>query len=164
MADNDTQQSEQSSESLTWDAYEYLHTDKDHDWYWALGLIAVAGAVASLLFSNVLFAVLILLAAFVLAIFASRKPDLVTFSLSSRGVRVNETLYPYQTLASFGIDESHPTAPKLILVSRKKFAPTMTLPIEDVRVEDVHTFIAKYLPEEDHTEPVTHRVMEYLGF
>lgn len=158
------QQTSTVRQPITWDAHEYLHTDKDHDWYWALGLIAVAGAVASLLFSNVLFAILILISAFVLAVFASRKPNLVTFAVTQRGVRIDDALYPYQSLTSFGIDDSHPTTPKLILESRKKLAPKLTIPIEADMADDIHDFLINFLPEEDHAEPLTHRVMEYLGF
>lgn len=149
---------------LEWEAHEYLHTEKGHDWYWALGLIAVAGAVASLLFSNVLFAVLILISAFVLAIFASRKPNAVRFAVTQRGVRIDDTLYPYQTLTSFSIDDSHPHTPKLILESKKIFVPKMTIPLEGVHPDEVHDFLVSVLPEGDHAEPLTHRVMEYLGF
>jgi len=149
---------------ITWTAHEYLHTEKGHDWYWALGLIAVAGAVASLLFSNVLFAVLILIAAFVLAIFASRKPNLVTFALTQRGVRVDDALYPYSTIASFGIDDSHPTTPKLIFASQKKLSPALIIPLEHADIEMIHQYLLSILPEEDHVEPLVHRVMEYLGF
>lgn len=149
---------------IEWEAYEYLHTEKNHDWYWALGLIAVAGAVAALLFSNVLFAILILIASFVLAVFASRKPDLVKFSLTQRGVRINNDLYPFSTLTSFGIDESHPTTPKLIIQSSKALVPKLTIPLDNVDVDAIHHFMLNFLPEDDHVEPLTHRVMEYLGF
>ena len=149
---------------ISWEAHEYVHVEKTKDWYWALGLMAVAGAVAALLFNNVLFAVLILATLFALALFASRKPDLVSFTITQRGVRVDDTLYPFQALASFAVDDETGDIPKLILVSNKLFAPNLVIPLEGIEPDDVHDFLLDYLLESDHVEPLSHKVMVYLGF
>jgi hypothetical protein len=150
---------------LTWHGHEYVHAEKTPDWYWALGLIAVAGAVASLLFNNVLFSILILFGAFVLALFAAREPQEVQFALTQRGVRVDDKLYPYQALTSFAVDErSVNHTPKLLIEFKSHFAPTLIIPLENVDADHVHDYLLDYLPEEEHFEPVSHRVMEWLGF
>jgi len=150
---------------LEWRAHEYVHVEKTQDWYWALGLLAVAGAVTSLLFNNVLFAIFILIASFVLALFAARKPDLVSFSLTQRGVRINDKLYQFSTFDSFAIDEiSSSHTPKLILESNKHFMPHIVIPLEGVHADDVHDFLKHFLHEKHHMEPLAHRVMEWLGF
>ncbi|KKS83436.1 MAG: hypothetical protein UV60_C0041G0011 [Parcubacteria group bacterium GW2011_GWA2_43_11] len=41
---------------IEWTDHEYKHFEKGSEWYWALGLVSVAGAVAALIFNNVLFA------------------------------------------------------------------------------------------------------------
>ncbi|KKW40533.1 MAG: hypothetical protein UY91_C0041G0006 [Parcubacteria group bacterium GW2011_GWB1_55_9] len=43
---------------LEWKGREYDHNPKSADWYWALGIIAVAATVAAILFGNYLLAVL----------------------------------------------------------------------------------------------------------
>lgn len=152
-------------ESITWEGKEYVHFDKTSEWFWALGLIAVAGAVTSLIFKNLLFAIFILLAAFVLAIFASRKPEDVIFAITQRGVRINEKFYPFQSLKSFGIEEIGPKhTPKLILEVKSVFVPNIIIPIEGVDLDRVHDFLFTFLPEEDHEEPLSHKIMEWLGF
>ncbi len=169
--EKDTENNEQQEDfgsarkPITWQAHEYEHTEKGSDWYWALGLIAVAGSIGALLFNNILFAVFILLIAFVLAIFASRKPDIATFSISQRGVRINDTLYPFQTLNAFGIEELSPEhTPLLILDSKKPLVPHIVIPLIDVNVHDVHDFLHQYLKEEDLLEPLSHKIMAWLGF
>jgi hypothetical protein len=150
---------------LSWKAPEYSHAEKTPDWYWALGLIAVAGAVAALLFNNVLFAVLILFGAFALALLASRHPTDVSFALTQRGIRVNDTLYPYQSLDSFNVDELTPEhTPKLIVEAKNFFTPTLVIPLIGVDADRVHDYLLDFLPEEEHQEPVSHRMMEWLGF
>ncbi len=150
---------------LTWQGHEYLHFEKTTEWYWILGLFAVAGAVTALIFKNLLFAIFILVMSFVLAIFASRKPEEVTFSITQRGVLVNERLYPYQSLKSFGMEDSiHGRAPKLILESNKILTSSLIIPLDNVHPNDVHDFLFNFLPEEDHVEPLIHKIMEWLGF
>lgn len=150
--------------SIEWEADEYPHSDKSNDWYWALGLVAVSAAVAALLFNNVLFAVLILLSSFVLALFASRKPERVRFAVMQRGIRAHGKLYPYQTLKSFYIEELPGRTPMLLLESAKVMTPLIVLPLEGVDADHVHDFLLDVLPEEEHSEPLPHRLMEWLGF
>jgi hypothetical protein len=150
---------------LKWKALEYVHAEKTPDWYWALGLIAVAGSIAALLFNNVLFAVLILFGAFVLALLASRHPEEISFALTQRGIRVNDTLYPYQTLDSFNVDElSKDHTPKLIVEAKSFFTPTLVIPLIGIDADRVHDFLLDFLPEEEHVEPLSHKIMEWLGF
>lgn len=152
-------------QAISWKGHEYLHFKKTTDWYWALGLIAVAGAMAALVFSNILFAILILVLAFVLAIFAAREPEEVSFTISQRGVRIDDTLHPFQTIEAFGIEEMSPEhIPQLILKSKKHLVPNIVIPLEHVSANEIHDFLHNYLPEEELVEPLTHKVMEWLGF
>ncbi|MEX0916923.1 MAG: hypothetical protein WDZ90_00120 [Candidatus Paceibacterota bacterium] len=151
-------------EPLKWKAPEYEHRDKTSDWFWVLGIIAVSGAVAAVLFGNVLFGALILIGAFVLAIFAAKKPETVEFEINERGVRIGKKLYPYSTLDHFGIVENANT-PKLYLQSTKMLAPHMVILLEGVSEKDVRDRLSKKLPEEDEgEEPFSERVMDMFGF
>lgn len=150
---------------ITWEADEYIHVEKTPDWYWALGLVAVAGAVAAIIYNNVLFAAFILIAAFVLAIQAARRPNVRRFAVTQRGIRIDDTLIPYNSLESFSVDELSPNhTPKLIINPKGVFTSIIVIPIVDVDADDVHDYLAPLLDEDEHTEPLSHRVMEWLGF
>ncbi|MBP9749413.1 MAG: hypothetical protein KBD21_01675 [Candidatus Pacebacteria bacterium] len=150
---------------ISWDAHEYVHVEKSPDWYWALGLLAIAGATGALLMENVLFAVFIIIVSFVLALVASRQPNVLRFSITQRGVRIDDTLYQYSALDSFAIDEPTPNhTPKLILKQKGFFESVIIIPILDVDADDVHDFLIAFLEEDEHIEPLTHRLMEWLGF
>jgi len=150
---------------VSWTAHEYQHFEKNSEWFWALGLIGVAGAVAALMYGNILFSVVILVAAFVLALFAARKPEEFTFTLTQRGLRINDDLHTFQSLKSFSIEDlSENHTPKLILESHKVFTLDIVIPIESIDPEVIHDFLYDYLPEENHEEPTIHKVMEWLGF
>jgi hypothetical protein len=150
---------------ITWDAHEYVHVEKNPDWYWALFLVAIAGTVGALLMNNILFAVFIIIASFVLALLASRHPEVRKFSITQRGVYIDGKLYAYNTLDSFSIDHPHHhRTPKLILKQKSNFAPIIIIPILDVDPDDIHDFLANLLTEDEHNEPLVHHVMEWLGF
>lgn len=150
---------------IEWETHEYVHVEKAPEWYWAFGLIIVAGSVTSLLYENILFAVFILIAGFVLALFATRQPNVCRFAVTQRGVRINDKLYPYKTFEWFAIDEPSPDhTPKLILNPTHFFSPIIVIPLVDVDPDEIHDYLGMFLEDKDHVEPFSHRAMEWLGF
>jgi hypothetical protein len=155
---------DESLRSVYWEAPEHNHIEKTNDWYWVVGIIGVAGSVASIIFSNVLFGVVILLAVMTVIITSHRQPRVIEFEVSVRGVRIEQDLYPYSTLDSFYIDEESPSGPQLIVKSRKLFVPLLILPIPKDYIDDIEDVIAPRIREEHLEEPLSHRLLEYFGF
>lgn len=155
---------EGNARSVYWEAPEHHHIEKTNDWYWMLGIIAIAGSVASIIFGNVLFGVVILLGAMTMMITSQRKPRIIEFEISGRGVRIENSLYPYPTLDSYFIDEGSPTGPQLIVKSKKLFVPLLILPIPEEYVDDIEDVIAPRLREEHLEEPLSHHILEFFGF
>ena len=165
MEEEEFERPSTTRQPIRWEAYEYNHAEKPSEWYWALGLVAIAGCVAALLFNNVLFAILILIAAFVLAVFAAREPNIVQFAVTQRGIRINNKLYPYNTLESFSIEEQSDDGISKLIVNPENFlSPLIIIPIEGVDPDEIHDYLLLSLEEADHTEPLAHRIMEWLGF
>src|SRR3989304_9597467 len=105
-------------DKIRWNAPEYLERERSIDWFWGLGLGAVVIAIVSFYFHNYLFAILIIISAFSLAIFAVRKPHDVEYELSEDGLRIGNLLYPFNPLDSFWVERIAETA-KIILASKK---------------------------------------------
>ncbi len=151
--------------SVYWEAPEHNHIEKTSDWYWILGIIAIAGSVASIIVNNnVLFSIVILLGAMTMIITSHRKPRVIEFEVSTRGIRIKQTLYPYSTLESFYIDEESPTGPQLLVKSKKLFVPLLILPIPDEYIHVIDDILTVRLREEHMEEPFSHRLLEYFGF
>jgi len=51
---------------IEWDAHEYEHRERSPDWFWAVGIISVSVAVAAVIFGNIIFGILVIIAAFTL--------------------------------------------------------------------------------------------------
>jgi len=149
---------------LEWDAHEYEHKERSGDWFWAVGIIAVALALVSIIFGNIILAILILIGTFTLTLFAKRSPDNLHVVVDEKGVTRNRVHYPYSTLHSFSIDTDHPHK-KIILRSKKLLMPLITVPLSDeVDAEELHDYLSQSLPEEFHTLPFIEKILDHLGF
>ena len=150
---------------LKWHAHEYEYKDRSVDWYWALGIIAITGAVAAAVLSNILFAILILVGAFTLALYAVRKPNVIPYEVGERGIRIDSTLHQYTALESFWIDDEHEfREPRLFIKSDRLFMPAIVVPLDFVSPIEIREYLLVHLDEEEYIEPLPYKIMEYLGF
>ena len=94
---------------------------------------------------------------------AGKKPSLLHCILDKRGLRIDNMLYPYQSLQSFWITDDEENA-KLIIESNKSLMPYIILPLPQGGTDRVRDFLLDVVDEEEHYEPLSHRVMDYLGF
>ncbi len=155
---------EPTARSVTWDAPEHHHIEKGGDWFFALLIITVAAVVAAVLLDNVLFALLCGISGGTLAIAASKRPKIIPYGVSVRGIKINDALYPFTTLRSWHIDEEHPRGPQLLVLSQKYLMPLLVLPIPEEYVDDIEDIIAERLPEEFIEESFFNKLLEFLGF
>ena len=88
-----------------WEGREYDHEPKSAEWYWALGIIALAGVVAAVLFGEYLIAALVAFAAAALALHAAKVPPIHHFRLVEEGLVIGDELHPYARMESFSILE-----------------------------------------------------------
>jgi hypothetical protein len=148
---------------LEWDAHEYEHKERSSDWYWAVGIVAVSGAIASIIFGNVIFALLILLCVFSLTLHINNPPDVIQVMVNEYGITRDDTLYPYHSLHSFWVDEEHPHR-KVILKSKKLLMPLIVIPLGEMDGDEVREILLKQLPEEFLSLPFLEKLLEYFGF
>jgi hypothetical protein len=150
--------------SIMWEAPQHRHIEKTGDWYWVVGIIAISASVVSIMFDNVLFGVVILLGATTMILFSHRHPRTLTYEVSVRGVRIEDTLYPYTSLDSFAIDEESPDGPQLIVKSAHLFMPLLILPLPQDYIDDIEDLMSAKLVEAPLVEPLSHRLLEFFGF
>lgn len=150
--------------SVRWEAPEHQHIEKTSDWYWILGIVAVAGSVASILLGNTLFGVVILLAAATMIIFSHSEPKMLVFEVSGRGVRCGNEFTPYTQLEAFYLDEESPKGPMLILKQEHVLSQLILMPLPEECVQDIDDIVSAKLPEEHLEEPFSQRILEFLGF
>ena len=79
---------EPTPRSITWEAPEHHHVEKGNDWFFALAIIIIALVIAAVLFDNVLFALVIGLAGGALAVSAAKRPAIIPYGVTVRGIRM----------------------------------------------------------------------------
>ena len=153
-------------EKLEWESYEFDYKEKTSDWFWAVGIITLSIVAIAIIYDNPLFAVFMALAGFTIGSTARKLPRVVTFEINTKGIVVDNVLYPYGNLKTFWVDESKYAPPKLLIKSEKFITPVIVIPIEtDVaNASDIRGFLLSFLPEEKMHEPFSHKFMNYLGF
>lgn len=152
------------AQKLRWEAPEHKHAERGADWYWALGVIALSSALTAILFQNFLFALLIIVAAFTLGMFALREPQMAVFELDEHGLRIDDVIFRYGEMNAFWVDEREGEA--TLLIDTPRFMnPDIIAPIEGIDPGEVRAFFrARRVPEIELTEPWTYKLFEALGF
>jgi hypothetical protein len=150
-----------AASKITWQAYDRKPQRNGPDWYWAVSIIALSITIISIMLSNVLFAVLVVISTLALFLRTLQKPRLLQYELTNRGLWFNKEFQPFTTFESFWVEDTEPT---LILKTKGLTTPLSVIPLEPDAAEAVREFLQNYLPEEEQHEPLSKRFMEYLGF
>jgi hypothetical protein len=149
---------------ISWQVEEYSHREKTPDWYWALGVIAVAGAVTAIIYHNILFAILIILSSLILGYYASRKPEIMDVSINEDGIRIRDYMYSFEKITGFAIEE-HFMGNKLLIESSRAIVPILSIPLpENLDTEGLYELLITKIKEKPLSVPVSHRIIEHIGF
>lgn len=155
---------EPSLRSVTWEAPEHHHVEKGNDWFFALAIVILALVIVAVLFDNTLFALLIGLSGGALAVSAAKRPSIIPYAVTVRGIKIDDQLYPFATLESYAIDEENPRGPQLLLKSTKKTMPLIVMPIPNDHIDDIESILKEKLDEEELEESLFIKVLELFGF
>lgn len=147
---------------IIWQAPEYEEKYRTKDWYWALGTIIVCAVLASIIFENYFFALIILLAGVILFTFAIKKPEHINFQINSTGIIVRNQVYPFGSMQSFWIDPDRRHA--LFIKSNRLFLPIISIPIPTEHAENIYTIlIEKEIPPEPMQEHLSEKILDAFG-
>lgn len=151
---------------IIWETLNHIKEEKSSDWFWIVGIVAIAGAVLAIFFNNVLLGLLILLSAFASFMFVNTPPKIERYELNRKGVVIGEDLYPYNSLESFYVvDEDGYERDRILIKSRKFFMSLIIIPLgNEVTVDEVYDFLIEYLDEEEMREPPAYYIMKKIGF
>ncbi len=148
--------------TLSWRASEHQHIERGGDWYWALGIVALSCALTAVLFGNVLFAVVIVVAAATFGIIASQPPRVLDFALTEDGLSIGDEFYPYTDMRAFWIED---TDEPLLLIDTPRFmTPDLAVPLNHEQAPAVHAILAERVPEVPLRESAIFILLETLGF
>lgn len=147
-----------------WEGHEYAFEEKADDWYWALGIIAVAAVIVCILFNNLILALVVAAATGALALQAAKRPREHYFAITEHGLVIDQTLYLYESMIDFAVleyaDETMP--PSLSIKTNHIFAPHLLVPIVGHDPVEIYDFFLTQIPEGKHHESVFDHIIEML--
>src|SRR5258708_1468365 len=114
-------------QGLSWQITTHEHKERSADWYWALGLLVLAGAGLSVFFGNILLAVILLLGGGSLGFLVARGPREHQVTLNQKGLTLDGTLYPYKNISSFWVEET--SEPRLLVSTSGVLHPQVVVPL-----------------------------------
>ncbi len=151
------------NEILQWSALEYEDKERGADWFWALAVIIIAGALTAIIYSDYFFAVLLVLCGVMLGFFAIKRPDRISYELNDKGLKMGTRFFPFENITAFYIQTEH--KPLLFIKSSRLFIPIISMPIDPAMASHIHElFLFKNITEEQMQEHTSEKIMDALGF
>lgn len=149
---------------FAWEGHEYAFEEKSADWYWALGIIAIAAIVASVVFKNILLAFVIAAAAIAVALHAAKRPRVHRFAITEEGLHVDQFMYPYSMMLHFSVLEYADTnmPPSLSVKTRNPLSPHLLIPIVGHDPLAVYEYLLNHLKEGQHELSVIDRIVDMI--
>ncbi len=153
----------QEENKIIWEATEYEEKERSTDWFWALGVIVVAGSLAALIFGNYFFAILLIIGGGMLGYFAIKKPEMISYKLNEKGFFAHSEFYPYEKIKAFWVQTG--VSNLLFVRTGRLFMPEQSVPIESAQAEAIRGIMRRHgVTEVEMTEHPGEKVMERLGF
>ena len=146
-----------------WRSLERRERKHASDWYLAVGIIALSIAATAAILHNILFAVLIVISAGALFLRTLQKPREVVYALTVRGIHIGKEFTLYSALESFWIDEREAEA-TLIIKPKSLVSPLLIIPLQDTNADALREHLSEILLETELREPLSKKIMEFLGF
>lgn len=137
---------EGDEELVRWQAKEYLEHERNTWWYVGLAVVTVSLMVLGwFLMQSISFMVLVPVMAAALVVYVRRPPVILDYTLSRKGIHVNDKLYDFEQFKEFGLvqdDREH----AVLLVPRKRFQPGLTVYFPEDAGEALVDMLASRLP------------------
>lgn len=144
-----------------WQAYEYAHSEKEREWYWAVGVIAGGVAIASIILQNYLFAVICIIGGFTVMLVGSAPPPKHTYTLTEDGFMVGKDLIPFDKITRFSISENEP---RHLTIECKTLIGVIKAPLEGVDFRAIRMELKNQnIPEVDKLDGLVDRVAKTIG-
>jgi hypothetical protein len=154
----------QGEAEISWTASEFIDHAKSIDWYLALAVAAVLGAIAVyLLFRDLITTIVILVAALAFGLYGRRRPRLLEYKLDTHGLFIAGKFYPYATFRSFAVvDEGHFSS--IAFLPLKRFGLLTTVYYDPADEASIIDIISRHLPLEPRSADAIDRFMKRIRF
>lgn len=158
-------------EPIVWEAEEFEYHHKDGTWFLSAGIIGMAFLAFAAMTRNFLMIPLIFIFAFVVYVFAVKKPRVMEFEISGDGVAMKPTeggegkFFPFKDFSSFWIFHRGGGRNELSFETNKLLYPHLKIPLpEEINVENLRATLANFVEEKEQEESLSEILARWLKF
>ncbi len=152
--------------SITWEAPEYEHREKEPSWFWISIIVSVLILAVAIWQKNFLFGVFIIIAEILVIFWANREPETTRITVTEKGVRIGEEkFYERSRIAAFSIvPHEHTNWFDLVFHLDRRILPNVIVKIPHDKAHDVHTALSNLYAFFDYEESFVETLERYFWF
>lgn len=137
---------------VDWEFPEYIKRTRSKTWYVVVGGLVVLALIYAIWTMNILFAVILVLGVFIIAIQHLQPARNVAVSIGEDGIILDESFYPYKVLKNFWIIYEPPEIKYLYLGFKASVRGHLSIPLHDVNPIKVREILLNYIDEDFEKE------------
>ncbi len=137
---------------VEWKFPEYTKRTRSKTWYVVVGLLVALALIYAIWTMNILFAVILVLGVFIIAIQNFQPARNVSVLIGEDGVVIDESFYPYKILKSFWIIYEPPEVKYLYLGFKTSVRGQLSIQLNDVNPITVREMLLNYIDEDIEKE------------
>ena len=151
---------------IIWTAPEFEFSPKSVGWYWLSIIVAALTFLFALWQKNILFALFVIIAEFMILHWARQHPRHLQFRLTPKGLFIGEhNFHAFEHLMGFFILEIEgEERNELILRNDTKINPYIKVLIFRKDIPTFKQFLSRYLKEIEYTPTLSDGLSKFLGF
>lgn len=155
---------QQSDQSISWVAAEFIAHQKSASWYGLLALaIAVLAALVFLFTRDKISTSVVIIAGIALGAYGARQPQQRQYILDETGVSIGDKYLPYSLFRSFAVlDEDKVSS--ISFYPLKRFGQLTTIYYHPENEDAIINLLADRLPMDDRTHDPLDRFMKRIRF
>lgn len=139
---------DQKSNTIKWEAKEYITHDKNAGWYIGLVIVGLMLVALSVWLKWWTFTAVIVLCVVSLLIYVLRPPRKIKYAVSNKGLMEGDKQYLFENYRAFGILQDD-TNFAIVLMPRKRFSPVVTVYFPKDKGEEIVDIFGMRLPMEE---------------
>ena len=149
---------------LSWKAHEFDQQKKGPMWFVVFAVIVIGLIFLAFWWKAFTMMVFLILAVFLIIIYALKEPRIVNFSITPLGMDIDNVLYKYSDMSSFWIFYEPPEIKELDIKLIRGFSPHLSIPLGKTDPNDIRKILLEYLPEKKEKLSVADGIARKLKF
>ncbi len=160
----DDEAADESGQTFSWVAKEFVHHEKTMGWYVLLaGVAIVLSALVYLLTKDIVSIAVIIVGALLLLYYGAKAPNDITYTLSSQGVTIGNRYYGYENFRSFSVLQEGSTR-NIVFMPQKRFSLLVSIYYQPSDEEMIVGLLSSILPLTEFSHDAIDRLMHNIRF